>query len=309
MRQRYHYFTVMRALLRIAPTLLFLACGTQPVGGPIPTGFTLPDGVTLVDAGSGRPVPSATLMQRIGDADFVLLGEVHDNAAQHRVRGELITAFAAKHPGIAFEQFAASDSAIPRPAAGAPLDGWLDQHGFDRKAWRWPLHQPVVDAAIANGRSLWGSGVSRDELRAIVRGGEAATPAPLRSILAAAPLDSAGTASIDQELMDSHCGKLPASMVPGMRAAQITRDAAMTRALMLASAGGPAWLIAGNGHVRRDMGVPRLLVKAAPGKKVLVVGLLERASDGSAPSAESRKPYDLVLVTPRAEREDPCAGM
>jgi uncharacterized iron-regulated protein len=309
MRQRYHYFTVMRALLRIAPTFLFLACGTPPVGGPIPTGFTFPEGVTLVDAGSGRPVPTATLLQRLGAADFVLLGEVHDNAVQHRVRGELITAFGGTHPAIAFEQFAASDSAIPKPAAGAPLDGWLDQHGFDRKGWRWPVHQPVVTAAIASGRSLWGSGVPRDELRAIVRGGESAAPAPLRTLLASAPLDSAGQAAIDQELVDGHCGKLPASMVPGMRAAQVTRDAAMTRALMLASAGGPAWLIAGNGHVRRDMGVPRLLTKAAPGKKVLVVGLLERESDGSAPSAESRRPYDLVLITPRAERDDPCAGL
>jgi uncharacterized iron-regulated protein len=299
----------MRPLLRIIPTLLLLACGTQPAGGPVPTGFTLPDGVTLVDAGRGQPVPTAVLLQRIGDADFVLLGEVHDNAVQHRVRGELITAFAGRHPAIAFEQFTASDSAIPRPAAGASLEGWLDQHGFDRKAWRWPLHQPVVEAAITSGGGLWGSGVSREELRAIVRGGESAAPAPLRTILAGAPLDSAGQAAIDAELIEGHCGKLPPSMVPGMRAAQITRDAAMTRALVHASAAGPAWLIAGNGHVRRDMGVPRLLASAAPGRKILVVGLLERESDGSAPSAESRRPYDLVLITPRAERDDPCAGI
>ncbi|HWA15608.1 MAG TPA: ChaN family lipoprotein, partial [Gemmatimonadales bacterium] len=191
----------------------------------------------------------------------------------------------------------------------APLEPWLDEHGFDRKAWRWPVHQPVVDAAISSGRSLWGSGLSRDELRAVVRGGESAAPASLQQLLNAAPLDSAGRASIDQELVEGHCGKLPAAMIPGMRAAQTTRDAAMTHAMMLASPGGPVWLIAGNGHVRRDQGVPRLLAKAAPGKKILVVGLVEREADGSAPSAESRKPYDLVLITPRAEREDPCAGL
>jgi uncharacterized iron-regulated protein len=288
---------------------VLLACGSNPpVGGPVPTALTLPDGVTLVDAG-GKPLPTATLLQRMGGADFVLLGEVHDNAVQHRLRGELITAFAARHPAVVFEQFAAHDSAIPKPTADAPLDGWLDQYGFDRKAWRWPLHQPVVDAAITSGRSLWGSNVTREELRAVVRGGESAAPAPLQAILAGAPLDSAGRAAIDQELIEGHCGKLPAAMVPGMRAAQTVRDAAMTRALQLASRDGTAWLIAGNGHVRRDMGVPRLLTKAAPGRKLLVVGLLEREADGSPPSAELRRPYDLVLITPRAEREDPCAGL
>lgn len=300
----------MRSLLRIAPTIVLLACGsTPPAGGPVPAAFTLPDGVTLVDAASGTPVKTATLLQRIGAADFVLLGEVHDNPVQHRLRGELITAFAAKHPAIVFEQFTASDSAIPRPSAGMPIEGWLDQHGFDRKGWKWPLHQPVVEAAIVSSRSIWGSNVSRDELRAVVRGGESAAPAPLAAILAKAPLDSAGKAGIDQELVEGHCGKLPVAMIPGMRAAQATRDAAMTHALELASRDGAAWLIAGNGHVRRDMGVPRILSKVAPGKKLLVVGLLERESDGSAPSAESRKPYDLVVITPRAEREDPCAGL
>lgn len=299
----------MRSLLRIAPTILFLACGTQPVGGPVPTGFALPPEVSLVDAGSGHALPTATLIQRIGNADFVLLGEVHDNAVAHRVRGELLTAFAARHPAVVFEQFALSDSAMPRPASGAPIEPWLDQHGFDRKAWAWPLHQPVVEAAILNGRSLWGSGVSRDDLRAVVRGGEAAAPATLQQLMTAAPLDSVGKARIDQELIEGHCGKLPVAMVPGMRAAQVTRDAAMTHAMLLAAPGGPVWLIAGNGHVRRDQGVPRLLAKAAPGKQILVVGLVEREADGSAPSAETRKPYDLVLITPRAEREDPCAGL
>ena len=97
-------------------------------------------------------------------------------------------------------------------------------------------------------------------------------------------------------------------MVPGMRAMQELRDAAMTNALLSAGATGPAWLIAGNGHVRRDIGVPRMLSKAAAGKQVLVVGLLERDSTGAMPSAEERQLYDLVLVTPRAAREDPCAS-
>lgn len=300
----------MRSYLRLSLTLLLVACGSQtPITTAPPVSFPLPTGVTLVDARSGDALPTIALLNGMTAADFVLLGEVHDNEVQHRLRGELITALASRAPAIVFEQFTASDQAIARPAAGQALEQWLDENGFDRKGWRWPLHQPVVDAAIAHGRSLWGSNMSREALRAVVRGGDSAAPAQYQLLMTKAPLDSAGRAGIDRELMEGHCGKLPASMVGGMRSAQVVRDAAMTDALLRAGADGPAWLIAGNGHVRKDMGVPRILYKVAQGKSVLVIGLLEREADGSAPSAESRRPYDLVLITPRAEREDPCAGM
>jgi hypothetical protein len=67
-------------------------------------------------------------------------------------------------------------------------------------------------------------------------------------------------------------------------------------------------LIAGNGHVRRDIAVPRLLRAASPGTSVLAVGLLERSADGEMPSRASRGMFDLVIVTPRTARPDPCAN-
>jgi uncharacterized iron-regulated protein len=139
--------------------------------------------------------------------------------------------------------------------------------------------------------------------------GLSVAPASLQGLLKQSPLDSVAQAAIDKELLDGHCGKLPANMYPGMRAAQQVRDAAMTQALLLAGASGPAWLIAGNGHVRADMGVPRLLKNAAPGKKMLVVGFLERDTLGVMPTAAERSVYDLVVVTPATVRDDPCAGM
>ena len=83
----------------------------------------------------------------------------------------------------------------------------------------------------------------------------------------------------------------------------------MTRALLAAGADGPAWLIAGNGHVRSDIAVPRILSRVAQGKRMLVVGLLERQQDGAAPEAAERRRYDLVVITPRVDRPDPCAQL
>lgn len=299
----------MRNLPSVAPVLLLLACGGPAAPAAPPVAFALPDSTIVLDGASGSPVSNADLLRRIGSADLVLLGEFHDNARDHQARGALITAAGARHPGIVFEQFAQSAAPIPPPATGEDHEAWLDRHGFDRKAWQWPMHRPVIEAALAGRGAIWGSGLSRDTLRSVVRGGRNASPAALLRLMNQAPLDSAAQAAIDRELFEDHCGKLPASMMPGMRAAQEVRDAAMTAALLAASVSGPAWLIAGNGHVRSDMGVPRLLRVAAPRKSVLAVGFLERDTTGVLPASAERTRYNIVVVTPPAPREDPCASL
>ncbi len=139
---------------------------------------------------------------------------------------------------MVFEQFTATDGPIALPAAGESVTVWLDRNGFDRRGWRWPLHEPVVSAAMAVARSIWGSNMSREALRSVVTNGAGAAPEPLRQLMARAPLDSAGQAALDAVIIEGHCNQLPASMGPGMRAAQEVRDAAMTRALLLAGCGG-----------------------------------------------------------------------
>ena len=299
----------MHARLRWTPLLLLAACGGPASNSVAPVRFALPDSTFVLDGASGARVGTPELLRRIDAAQVVLLGEVHDNPVDHALRGALITAFADRHPAVVFEQFARSDGPMSVPAAGESTETWLDHHGFDRRGWRWPLHQPVVVAAIAHARSLWGSGLSREVLRSVVGDTGATAPADLRRLMDQAPLDSMPRAVLDRELIEGHCGQLPATMVPGMRAAQVIRDASMARALMDAAASGSAWLIAGNGHVRRDIAVPRFLRAAAPALGVLAVGLLEREPSGAPPDAAERRMYDLVIVTPRTAREDPCRGL
>ena len=84
--------------------------------------------------------------------------------------------------------------------------------------------------------------------------------------------------------------------------AQRLRDATLAEAVLAERAavpGRPVVLITGNGHARRDRGVPALLARAAVGLEVLTIGQLE-----SAP--EAPPPFDLWLVTAPAERSDPC---
>ena len=109
---------------------------------------------------------------------------------------------------------------------------------------------------------------------------------------------------------------MPRSAFGTMAMAQRYRDVHLARALaMAADRHGVAILIAGNGHVRKDRGVPWALARLAPGRTMLVVAFSEASADrpGAADyveaGADGRTLADLVVVTPRTERPDPCVEM
>ena len=74
-----------------------------------------------------------------------------------------------------------------------------------------------------------------------------------------------------------------------------------------------AVLIAGNGHVRRDRGVPHHLRALAPttGQLTAAVGILE-VQEGQlqpvayAQGAGPQRAYDFLLFTARVNNDDPC---
>ena len=72
-----------------------------------------------------------------------------------------------------------------------------------------------------------------------------------------------------------------------------------------------AVLIAGAGHARRDRGATLYLSDATP-DALLVVAFIDvepdRTDAGSRSIKNAATSYDLIWFTPRAAREDPCAG-
>jgi uncharacterized iron-regulated protein len=242
---------------------------------------------------------------------IVLLGEVHDNAAQHRLRLQLLRrAFAAGwRPAIVMEQFDVDRQAdIDRARREQPRSAahLIDQATTPRAArsgagWNWAFYEPYVALALEYDVPLLAANLAMADTRRIVRGGLAASFDAQR--LAALGLDRpiAGDwqQAQEREIDLGHCGALPATLVPRMAQAQFARDAVMADVLRRQAQRG-AVLLAGNGHVRRDLGVPRWLNDEAP--RVFAVGLLERDDAATPPSA-----FDAALRTDAAERADPCA--
>jgi uncharacterized iron-regulated protein len=244
-----------------------------------------------------------------GDA-VVLLGEVHDNAALHLRRWTVLrrAVSAGWRPAIAMEQFDVDRQAdIERARRERPGDAGHLIAQAGRAGWDWTHYRPVIELALAHALPLVAANLPDAQARRLVRedapvvlgaarAGELGLDGP-----GAMPIDAAWRAAQQGEIARGHCDALPAALLPGMARAQFARDALMADALGRHAARG-AVLLAGNGHVRRDIGVPRWLAQISPAR-LWAVGFIER---GEAAAPLSRA-FDAVVVAAAEPRGDPCA--
>lgn len=239
------------------------------------------------------------------EAQVVIVGEIHDNPKHHE--NQALVAATLRPKALVFEMFGprAALEATPekrrRSEDLAGALGWEDS-GWPDFTWYYPIFVAAPDAAV------FGGAVPREDARRAVQEG-AAEVLGSSAALFALDRDLPDTQQADREALQksAHCDALPEDILPGMVEAQRLRDAALSRAVLaaLAEAGGPVLVITGNGHARRDWGIPALLEEAAPGTSVLVLGQFEASPEaqyGDAP------PFDHWLITEPAAREDPCAA-
>jgi uncharacterized iron-regulated protein len=274
---------------------------------------------TVWDARAGRFMTRAALEAAGAGSDLLLIGETHDNPDHHRLQLELIEAIvrAGRRPAVAMEQFDRDhQAALDRARSERPGDARYiaDAGQFDQRGWQWLFYEPIVALALRHGLPLVAANLSRSDAFAVVeRGYDTLGEGVPGRLGLAQQFGAAEAAAIEAAVRDGHCGKLPERVVPRMAAAQRARDAVMADALLARAAAG-AVLIAGNGHVRRDLGVPLHLARRAPKRRALAVGILEvvegvvRAEDYVAPAAGDTPQFDVVVFTPRTDRPDPCAG-
>lgn len=257
----------------------------------------------ILDLATGQALTRDDLLRQLRAADFVLLGERHDNPHHHQRRGRLLVDLA--DLGAAPVVLAEHLGAGARVAPTGDVEQALAAAGFDRRAWQWPVHRGLFGPVRERGLPLLGANAEPALVRRVAREGESALPAPWRDRLAAAPLPAAAQALLDRDLVDGHCGHLGAARLPAMRLAQRLRDATMAQSLLDAG-GRPAVLVAGNGHVRVDHGVPQLLRAWRPGARLVAVGFGEHGDEPVSPGPGA--PYTHLWITPGLTRADPCAG-
>lgn len=244
-------------------------------------------------------IPFTVLLSCAAHAqDILVLGEVHDNPAHHLVQAEKIAALAPR--AVVFEMLTqdqakggtldVSDAATLEAVLGWQDSGWPD----------FAMYYPIFSAAP--GARVYGAGLPRADARRAMEEGVAALFGPEAAAYGLdRPLPETEQAAREALQFAAHCEALPEEMLPAMVDIQRLRDARLAQTALeaLRDTGGPVAVITGNGHARRDWGVPAYLARIAPEAAVTVIGQTEEGAplDGG---------FDLVLSSPSVARPDPC---
>jgi uncharacterized iron-regulated protein len=232
----------------------------------------------------------------------VLLGEVHDNGVQHALRLEALRRRldAGARPAIAFEQFDHQKQAdIDRVRREEPRNADALIAAAGARNWEWKYYRPFVELALDFDLPIVAANLSRGEAIKVATEGWGA-------VFDAAQQAALGLDRLPAEFIFMH-ERAVDSLLP-MARAQIARDIVLARSVLPYFSRGVV-LLTGNGHVRKDVGVPYWL-DAVQRSEVVSIGLLEADPDGAnGPVDDVRQRYDAFLETAPAERPDPCEAL
>lgn len=263
---------------------------------PLPTSYSLLAATLLLAA--------CAHVDEAPSASVLLLGETHDNGEGHRLRAEALRARleAGWRPAIAMEQFDREQ----QPALDAAMrecgdaDCLIARVITAKSSWEWPFYKPVIALAMEYKLALLAANLSRADAGKVINDGVTAAldADEIERYALDKPVPAAVLAPQVEEVRNGHCGMLPEGMLEPMALAQVARDVVMAETMRPYASRGVV-LIAGNGHVRRDIAVPYWL--RAQGLATSSVGYVEEAGTAGEFDEEHR--------IPAIERPDPCVSL
>lgn len=238
-----------------------------------------------------------------GNADIVILGEVHDNPAHHVNQARIVEAL--QPDALVFEMVPQQkeDTVNELRSSGADREAIAAALEWDKTGWPDFAHYAQILEAAPEARVFGGAQPDADVRRAMVEGAAGPFGPDAEIYGLSQPLDAEERAARERMMAEAHCGALPQEVITGMVEAQRFRDAGLADAALWARTmtGGQVVVITGNGHADRGAGVPKKLRHADPDVSIVTLGQLEAPPPDDAAAA-----YDHVIVTDAAEREDPC---
>jgi len=265
-------------------------------------------------------VSSEQLFQAIGAARYMLLGEKHDNPDHHALQVDIIGHLieADKLSAAAFEMMDSDHQSLLENISAnhlADLQSLHDYLQWDDAGWDWSFYGPLLLSTLQAEVPVAAANINAATMTQVYS-------EPLSERIAAV-LQQDVVEQLHSDIDDSHCGLLPESQFPAMVRVQQARDQQMASSMITPEPDKLSLLVAGNYHIRRDLGVPNYLRASRAGigaDDILSIALMEVSptendEEGDADVAaylqqfNPVRAYDYIWFTPVVSEQDYCDSL
>jgi len=266
------------------------------------------------DSQADEFIAADELLSRIEGVNYLLLGEKHDNPDHHALQlRSLEHVFQAGDvAGVSFEMMNSAQQPLLQDLDSLRMrdSQQINEHlQWDNDGWNWDYYGPLINSALFANVSIKAANISNEQMMEVYG---APTPAEIEAVL-----DDHTMTALEKDIDESHCGMLPESQFPAMVRVQQARDFAMASSLLTGAGRQMQVLIAGNYHIRRDLGVPNYILHRQPSLQESQIASLafmevDPSSEDPADYLQqfgSVKAYDYIWFTPAVSAEDYCAAM
>jgi uncharacterized iron-regulated protein len=280
---RPHPFPRAAAWLLCAAAALMTGCASRPQA-------------PILEQPAGNAAAASAVADRLDallPTDLLLLGEQHDAAEHQQIQQQVMAILAARGllAAVALEMADAgvSTATLQPGASEAQVRRAL---AWNDKAWPWQAYGPAVMTAVRAGVPVLGANLPRERMQASMA--DSKLDGQLRGPALKAQ---------QQLIRTGHCNLLPEPQVTPMTRIQIARDISLADTLQQAVLPGKVVvLLAGSGHVDRQLGVPQHLPADLNTKAV-------RLRAGPGADGDMAQAFDAVWPTPAVPVTDYCAGL
>jgi uncharacterized iron-regulated protein len=234
-------------------------------------------------------------------ADVILLGEQHDAAEHQHIHQHVVARLAVdgKLGALALEMAEAGRSTAALKSNSTQLQV-QEALGWNNKSWPWAAYGPAVMVAVKAGVPVLGANLPAAQMRSAMADSRLDGQLPGPALKAQ-----------QQAIRIGHCELLPESQISPMTRIQVARDISMARTIgQAALPGKTVVLLAGSGHVNRELGVPQHLPDGLTVKAVLLrAGTLPPTDPGARAGSAQSPAFDVVWTTPAVPEKDHCAAL
>ncbi len=266
------------------------------------------------DSQAGDFIAADELLARIEKVSYLLLGEKHDNPDHHALQLRTLNHVLQTDnvSAVSFEMMSSKQQPLLRELSDyrqSSLERVNEYLQWDNDGWNWDYYSPLLHSAMKAGVLINAANISNEEMMRVYG---APTAVEIEGVL-----DEQAMIALNKDIDESHCGMLPESQFPAMVRVQQARDFAMAGSLAANSPQQMQVLIAGNYHIRRDLGVPNYLLNRQSNldeSEIVSLAFMEVDEVSNNPADYLQqfgrvKAYDYIWFTPAVSNEDYCASL